>query len=204
MTEPAEMMIGPLTPTEWMLFAVLDDEDPRNPLPACCADVSEVRDAIFDVLRAGGSPDVGWMHLTSVWHIVESHLGLPITDERVPAPLRKLYETYVAPHADKIGERGYQAEGLARVSAIDPDRVRTLFASISEVWDVEQAEDRVRAVARLGGGFVAYVYDRDERTKLAHELASAVGMPYESVALIVDAARCTHRLPWQPLEGIRG
>jgi hypothetical protein len=197
-------LIGPLTPTEWLSFFRLDDEiSDTNPLPACCANVSEVRDAIFKVLRVGGDPAICWMYLTGVWHIVEQHLGLPITDPQVPAALRKLYETYVAPHADAVGNVDRE-EATARIMQQPADSLRTLMASIPEAWDVDTAEGRMRAVARLASGFLAYVYDQGERSQLARELAKAVGMAYEDVALVVDAMRCQHGLPWQPLEGARG
>jgi len=203
MTQTDEIQIGPLTPAEWLSFLLLDGPGSyRNPLPACCAAVSEVRDAVFATLRRGGDPETCWMRLTGVWDVVQSHLGLPITDERVPAALRKLYETYVAPHADMIG-RIDQPESIARIAQMDPSRVRMMIAAIGEVWDVDTAEGRIHAVSRIADAFLAYVYDQGERTQLARELGKAVGMAYEDVALVVDAMRCRAGLPWQPLEGAR-
>jgi hypothetical protein len=195
---PDEPTIGPLTATEWLSFFLLDDDN--NPLPPCCAAISEVRDAIFDVLRSGPDAPYAWLGLVPVWHIVESHLDPPVTDPRAPAALRKLHRAYIFGHEDAHVNT---KEAKARMFQQDPEQVRTFIAAIPGAWNLDTAEGRIGAAARVGGDFVAYVYDPAERSQLARELATAVAMTYEDVALLVDAARCGHHLPWQPAEGAR-
>lgn len=199
---PDELTIGPLTATEWATL-FLPDDHPRadeNPLPACCADISEVRSALLTAFRMGGDPTICWLRIAEVWPIVLSHLGTPIDDPIVPATLRKIYYAYVC--GRNLRELG-RGEGKARILAQDPARVRQILATVGEAWPVDTAEGRVRAVARVGGTFVAYVADLGERSQLIRELAGAVGMSYEDVALVVDAMRCRNQLPWQPAEGAR-
>lgn len=195
-----EIRIGPLTAAEWMTFFLIDDGDERNPLPVCCAAVSEVRNAILDVLRAGGDPQVCGHYLAQLWPTVEQHFGPGSGCNRpLPPALAKLHQTYVAgrPLLDD------PEQALARIMAQHPSVVRQFLVEVPKVWDLDTVEGRIRAAARLGGGFVAFVLDRDERAVLLHELAKVVGMTYEDVALIVESFRAHHGLPWDPPPDIR-
>lgn len=201
--QSGELMIGPLTATEWASLCLLDDH-PRgeeNPLPACCANISAFRDDLLAAMRAGGDPDICWRAIASGWDVVESHLGVPITDPQVPATLRKIYHAYVA--GRPVRDAADREQGFARMLAQNPDTVRVYLGEIHKAWDVDTGEGRIRAVQRIGGAFVAYVEDLSERTQLIRELAAVVGMEYEHVALVVDAMRCRNGLPWQPAGGAR-
>lgn len=199
-TTDDEIRIGPLTASEWMTFFLINDGDERNPLPVCCSNLSEVRTAILAVLRNGGDPQVCGQYLAQVWPVVEEHFG-PTSEGGEPMPpiLVKLYDAYVAGRP-AIDDR---EQAMARIMAQPPGLVRQFLVEVPKTWDLDTAEGRIRAVARLGGGFVAFVLDRDERVALVHELAKVVGMPCEDVALIVEAFRADNGLPWDPPPGIR-
>ncbi len=199
-TEPT--MVGPLTPDEWMSFFYLDDHPlaDQNPLPQCCANISGLRDALHDALRVGGDPDICWRSITAAWGpAIDGHLQVPITDPSVPPALRKVYDAYVA---GRPAPAGLTEQGRARMMQQRPDMVRDLIESVED-WDVDTVEGRVRVVARIGGRFLGYVLDPAERTTLIRELAAAVGMPYEDVAMMVDMLRVANGLPWEPAEGAR-
>jgi len=194
--------IGPLTVEEWASFFYLDDHPmaDENPLPPCCGNISDARDAIADALRVGGDPDVCWISIAQAWPLVEGHLAVPIESEDVPLALRKIYKAYVE---GRDISRYADAEGKARIMQQRTDLVRDILELIPENFNLDTVEGRMRAVARAGGAFVAYVYDQAERTALIRELATTVGMPYEDVAMMVDVLRLSNGLPWAPAEGAR-
>lgn len=66
-------LIGPLTAAEWCEFRMQDDD-----LLQCCAVTSEMRDAIFGLLRMGGDEDARRMNTSfrrAYWQMVDH--GLP-------------------------------------------------------------------------------------------------------------------------------
>src|ERR1044072_6365630 len=190
---PQEIMIGPLTASEWASFA-LPGDDPRNPLPPCCANLSEARDAIFGVFLAGGDVERCWRSLAADWHYVEEHVGMRERQERPgPAALVKLYRTYVAgrerPHAD---------DGFARLMARAAADVEPFLAEVPNAWDMDDPEQKMRAVARMASAYVMYVFDPDERHRMAGRLAYLVGMPAEKVCFLIDGLRLARGMPYEP------
>lgn len=193
--DASELTVGPLTASEWVSFALLDDgDDDRNPLPVCCANISEVRDAIFDVLRAGAGPS-SWRRLASVWQYIEDDLGADPNNWSLP--LRKLHQTFLAGR----DWRSVPAhDGFAHLFARSTDEVREFLDMAPEGWDLGTFEGRQRALARLGGRFVGYVLDPDERWEMVRRLATTLGMDASEVAAVVDVLRLDKGLPFQPTD----
>lgn len=190
---PDQITIGPLTGNEWASFA-LPDDDERNPLPPCCGNLSEARDAIFMAFRVGGDPAVCWRTVAANWCYVEQHLGTFDKQETPwPAPLVKLYETYVQGRT-----RPDPDEGFAHLLARDPGTVLRLIDAAPEAWDLDSDEDKRRCLARLGGAFVGYVLDADHRWDLTQKLAAMLGKDAEQVADVIDVLRLSNNLPDDP------
>lgn len=187
------ILIGPLTGDEWASLALGDDD--RNPLPPCCGNLSDARDALFRVMRAGGDPAIYWRTVAEVWPDIESHVG---TGEIAASPvLAKLHAAYVAGRAPVERSR----EAMARILARDPKHVRmfldTLHAGESP-WGLTTREGQVGAVARIGGAFIATVLDPDERNAFAGELAGLVGWDAVQMGVLIDVLRERQQLPYDP------
>lgn len=179
-------LIGPLTPEEWTSFALGDDE--RNPLPPCCSEISEVREAIFDTLAVGGNPLLAWHGIASVWEIVEGHS--PVGEHPT---LRKLHDAYVAGH-----ERPSRQESFARLRARTLADTQPYLDLIGETFDVTGREGRVQALNRVGGLWVSYILDPADRVPAVRRLAELVGLDVDTVALVLDVQRAGHYLPYEP------
>jgi hypothetical protein len=186
--KPRPITVGPLTGDEWASFALADDD--RNPMPACCGNLSDVRDAIFDTLRAGGDPDLCWPRLASVWHLVEGHDGGDPDGPSGHPTMRKLYDAYVAGRKRPDRDEGY-AHLLAR-KAVD---VQPYVDAVPEVWDVTTREGRLRALARIGDT-AGYILKPEERYLVAAHLARKIGVLEVDVCLVIDVLRLVNRLPY--------
>ncbi len=188
------VMIGPLTANQWALL--FTDDDPRNPLPPCCPDLAEVRDALADVFRAGGDPQLCGWQVATVWPIVTAHLD----DEQISADpiLSRLRTAYVAGREHYSDDR----EGaLARMTARTLDDVQKYIDLIGADhvggWDLGTPEGRMRALARIGGGFVCFIDDDDQRREASRRLADKIGMDGELTCFAVDVLRLTNGLPYR-------
>jgi hypothetical protein len=185
--------IGPLTGDEWASLALGDDL--RNPLPPCCPNLSEARDALFAVMRAGGDPDLYWRSVAEVWPDVESHLG---ADDVAADPiLSKLHAAYVAgrPAVKRDGE------SLARILARDPAHVKVFLEVLTgpdAPWDLETRQGQIEAAAHVGGKFVGYVLDPNERFTFAGELAVILGWDDAELCVLIDVLRARENLPYEP------
>ncbi len=195
MTDP--IVIGPLTAEEWAsLFLVNgeDGDDERNPLPACCGPISNVRGALADVLRIGGLTELGQLRLAPVWDDIYGCLD---RDEVMANPvLRKLYDAYVAGR-DPVPD---DAEAYEQFRAKPLDQVKQMLDTVDHpdsLFQLDTREGRMHALVRMAGAFVAYVVDDDERQEAAFILAEKLGMDPVRVCLVVDVLRQDNRLPFR-------
>lgn len=86
---PEMPTIGPLTAEEWCEFRLREDDD----LLQCCAVTSEMRDAIFLLLRMGAeTPSFGRASFCRAWDAMTDH-GFP--DGRGGELLQKLHDFYL-------------------------------------------------------------------------------------------------------------
>lgn len=193
----APPLLGPLTADEWVSLA-RGDEDQNSPLPVCCAEISEVRDAIFETLRAGADPDLFWRSIASVWDIVEAHP--PLAEHPT---MRKLYAAYVQGRV-----RPNRNESFAYLFAQTADQVGAYLDLVgvdkdgnSSGLDVSTREGQVRALASVGGRHVAYILDPGERDRAVALLAARIHLPESTVELVVDVLRDRVHLPYQGVKG---
>lgn len=193
----APITIGPLTPEEWAsLFLVNgeDGQDERNPLPECCGNIAAIRDAFADVLRIGGSPDLGALRLVPVWEDI--YYCMDREDVMANPVLRKLYDAYVAGR-DPIPD---DAEAYEQFRARPLDQVKQLLDTVDapdSLFRLDTREGRMHALVRMAGAFVAFVVDDNERQEAAFILAKKLGMSPERVCLVVDVMRQDNRLPFR-------
>lgn len=194
----APIQIGPLTPEEWAsLFLVNGDDgqDERNPLPECCGNIAEIRNAFADVLRIGGAPDLGALRLVPVWEDI--YYCLDEQEVMANPVLRKLYDTYVAGR-DPIPD---DAAAYEQFRGRPLDQVKQYLDTVDHpdsLFRLESREGRMHALTRMAGAFVAYVVDDNERQEAARILAEKLGMDLERVCLVVDVMRQDNRLPFRP------
>lgn len=194
LTEP--IRIGPLTPEEWASLFLVNGEyqDERNPLPECCGNIAEIRNAFTDVLRIGGDPQLGALRLAPVWEDIYYCLD---RDEVLANPvLRKLHDAYVAGRAPIPDD----AEAYEQFRAKPFDQVKTFLDTVDapdSLFRLDTREGRMHALTRMAGAFVAYVVDDDERQEAAFILAEKLGMSPERVCLVVDVMRQDNRLPFR-------
>lgn len=190
---PAPIMLGPLTAEEWgSLFALTDD---RNPLPICCANLSEVRDALADVLRMGGAPETGWLRIAPVWDYVDECLGRSyVLGNPV---LSKIYDAYVADR--EIPEK--DGEAYERFRAMTLEQVKMYLDTVDApdtLFDLTTRPGRIHALNRMAGAFIAFIVDDDERQEAAFRLAEKVGLDPGLACFAVDLSRQDHGLPHRP------
>lgn len=171
-THPADL-IGPLTAAEWASLRLGSPDDPLY----CCADTSDVRDAIFQTLRLGGGPDEDGP-LRAVWHIVDDH-GTLGSDPR----LAKLYAHYVAGKDELPSD-----EAVATLFATDPGFVDSLLDYLPQHFDLTDPALRVVALGKAAPK-VAHLLDAAERSAAVARLAGIVRQPPGLVARVVDAWR---------------
>jgi hypothetical protein len=168
-------LIGPLTAAEWASFRLAPDSD--GDVLMCCAETSEVRDAIFHTLRAGAAACDG-IQLRAVWDIVDGHPGLG-DDPR----MQKLHAFYVADREPVSSEAA-----LAEFMAPRPDYSRALIDAAAETWDLAVPGNAVVALGRLAGRIHA-VPDAAERDGYIHDIARILNLPITHVRLVFDAFR---------------
>jgi len=194
-----QIKIGPLTGDEWASFA-LGADDERNPLPPCCANLSEARDVLFDVMRVGGDVEVCWPMMVEVWPVIESHTGDESARRDDPV-LSKLYETYVKGREDLAQERRPQHDAaMARIMAKEPDQVHQFITMIEapDGWNIDTRQGQLDAIAAVGGRQVALVLDPDERFRCAQHLAEVLGANLPELCTMIDVLRMFTRLPYEP------
>lgn len=174
-------LIGPLTAAEWASFRLRLDSD--DDVLMCCAETSDVRDAIFYTLRAGAAACDG-IQLRAVWDIVDGHPGLG-DDPR----MRKLHAFYVADREPVSSEAA-----LAEFMAPHPDFSRALIAAASDTWDLAVPGNTMVALGRLAGRVHA-VPDPAERDGYIHDIALILNLPIMHVRLAFDVFRANVGLP---------
>jgi hypothetical protein len=188
------LMLGPLTADEWASLFLPGDDD-RNPLPPCCGNISEVRDALADVMRMGGDPELGWLRIAPVWDYVagcfdrEDVLGNPV--------LSKIYRAYVEDR--EVPER--DGEAYEQFRALTFKYVTQLLDTVdapNTLFDLETAAGRQRALVRMAGVFLAFLVDDDQRQEAAIRLAEKVRMDPDYVCAVVDVMRQDRGLPYRP------
>ncbi|MEU3452299.1 hypothetical protein ABZ671_01625 [Micromonospora sp. NPDC006766] len=175
-------LIGPLTADEWCSLRLGDDDDPLQ----CCGETSDLRDAIFHVLRMGAQEHEG-IALRAAWHIVEEHGDLG--DHPI---LRKLHAFYVEGKPELAPD-----SALAEMMAVTPEHAELFIAAIPEAFELDSEEGRIVALGRIAPR-VAHVLDRDERCRLTGLLAETVRLDVQQVAIVVDAWRGNVGLPVMP------
>lgn len=172
-------LIGPLTADEWVSLRLGSDEDPLQ----CCADTSDLRDAIFDTLRMGAEPDQDVL-LRAAWeYVAEDHPGL--TDHPV---LAKLHAYYVAGR-----EPVTPWHALAHLMAVPRSEITMWVQAARGAFDLDSPTGRTMAVSRLAPK-AAKVVDPAERADAAAEIAQALGLPRGHVTRLVEA--------WRHAEGL--
>lgn len=188
-----QITIGPLTGDEWALFA-LGADDERNPLPPCCAHLSEARDTLFAVMRLGGDVESCWPMMVEVWPVIESHTGDESARRDDPV-LRKLHETYVKGREDRVR---YDV-AMARMMAKETARVDQFIGMVDgpDGWDISTREGQMAAIAAVGGRHVALVLDPDERFRCAQHLAEVLGGKPAELCTIIDVLRAFTGLPYE-------
>lgn len=192
-----QITIGPLTGDEWASLALGDDE--RNPLPPCCANLSEVRDTLFAVMRAGGDVEVCWPMMVEVWPAVEEHLGEDAA--RTDPVLSKLYKTYVEGRTAPEHRAGGYDVAMAQMMAKDPaqvDRYIDMIEAPESGWDIDTRRGQLDAIAVVGGRQVALVFDPDERFRCTKHLAEVLGGTATELSVIIDVLRAFTGLPYDP------
>ncbi|MFI7608722.1 hypothetical protein ACIBTV_26740 [Micromonospora sp. NPDC049366] len=166
-------LIGPLTAAEWASLRLGSPTDPLH----CCADTSDVRDAIFHTLRMGGDPDQDHP-LRAVWHVVDDH-GTLGADPR----LAKLFAYYVSGKDELPSD-----EAVASLYASDPGFVDSLLEHLPQHLDLTSPAGRVVALGRVAPK-VAYLLDAGKRAAAVAQLAELAKQPPFLVARVVDAWR---------------
>lgn len=189
-----QITIGPLTGDEWALFA-LGADDERNPLPPCCANLSEARDTLFAVMRLGGDVESCWPMMVEVWPVIESHTGDESARRDDPV-LRKLYETYVKGREDRFAHDA----AMARLMAKEPAQVDQFITLIEgpDGWPVDTRAGQMEAIAAVGGRQVALVLDPDDRFRCVQHLAEVLGGTVPELCTIIDVLRSFTGLPYEP------
>lgn len=181
MTDTTEQdLIGPLTAAEWAQFRLQDADD--QVLPPCCGEVSDLRDAIFDLLRMGGDEMYG-AHLRSIWDIVDAN-GLG------DHPLfQKLHAYYVAGRS-----AGPSDARMAEFLTADPGLAEGLLKAAPEAWDLKDPVAVRTALGRLTGKMYA-TPDKATRDGYMREIVRLTGFSDDQVRLVFDAFRGNVNLP---------
>lgn len=170
-----EALIGPLTAAEWATFRLGHDDDPLY----CCAHTSDVRDAIFHVLRMGGEAFDG-AALRAVWSIVDDHDGL--ADHPL---MRKLYDFYIdgqppAPTDADVAEFLFAGR--------DPGFIDSLLTEAPTMWNMADQAAARTALGRLTG-FLYVTPDAEQRAGYIRRVAALTGFTVADVDLVFDAFR---------------
>lgn len=187
------LMLGPLTAEEWGSLFLTDDD--RNPLPICCGNLSEVRDALADVLRVGGDPVLGWLRIAPVWDYVA---GCFDREYVLSNPtLTKIYKAYVEDR--EVPERDGEAyEQFRAMTAKTVTQFLDTVDAPDTLFDLDTRAGRHHALVRMAGAFVAFLVDDDQRQEAAYRLAQKLGMDSYLVCFTVDVLRQQHGLPYRP------
>lgn len=177
---PPGTLIGPLTAAEWVSLRLTSGPDD---ILYCCADTSEVRDAVFQTLRSGAGPDTG-VHLRAVWHFVEAH------DTLGEHPLiRKLYDHYVAGQPPAPSDAD-----LAVFLAPDPGTAEAFLSAAPQLWDTTDPVAARTALGRLAGKLNAHP-DPAVREDYIGRVAAITRHDPGVVRVVFDAFRALVGLP---------
>lgn len=182
---PTEELIGPLTAREWAEFRLREDDTDTDFL-YCCADTSELRTAIFQMLRMGGGREYH-AGLHSVWAAVDRHPGLG------DHPLvRKLYDYYIDGQ-----EPGPTDADMAEMMSTDPGTVELFLRVAPSTWNLDDPDEVLTALGRLVGRSYASGTPADRRGYI-NKIAALVDRPAEQILLVVNAFRGSVNLPADP------
>lgn len=186
-TEPVEELIGPLTAQEWASFRVHSSDQPEDaddPLPPCCGDIADLREAVFATLRIGADREDASYPLRDTWNIVQGHEGL------LQLPVwQKLYAYYVEDR-DPLPD----SDAIARTMATNPELVSELIAAAHKIADIRDDDENTYVLGKLVR-FVAFIYDPHEREKAIITTADTLGRLPADVRLVTNATRAIHNLP---------
>jgi hypothetical protein len=173
-------LIGPLTGDEWLSLRHVDTDDD---ILCCCANTSNLRDTLFDLLSRGAQAPC--QELVDHWDIVEQH------DLQHYPIFVKLHEYYVK------GQKPTTPETLVRIMdmmTMSPETAGRLIDQAPHVWDLDTTAGRHRALHHLSSALCTTA-DQDRYRESILKVAGVTGTSPRLAHLLFDVLRAGRGLP---------